>query len=89
MMIYRCCGIALTVAMGLRMNAQNNKDGNTHSLLFTEVCVANVDQTLDHSNNYGGWVELYNPTAKAVSLDGWYISNNADDLLKHKIVGGK
>lgn len=25
-----------------------------------------------------GWVELYNPTARAVDVSGWYVTNNAD-----------
>ena len=56
--------VASVFALVLGLNAQN-------TLLFTEVCVANIDQTIDYSNNYGGWVELYNPTATSVSLDGW------------------
>ena len=44
-------------------------------LRFTEVCVANIDQTIDHSNNYGSWVELHNPTDDTVSIEGWYVSD--------------
>ena len=53
----------------------------------TEVCVANIDQTIDYSNNYGSWVELYNPTARDVSLDGLYISDDARLLAKHRLSG--
>ena len=56
-------------------------------LMFTEICVANIDQTLDHSNNYGGWVELYNGTGTDVSLGGWYISDNEANLKKHRLTG--
>ena len=38
---------ASVFALVLGLNAQN-------TLLFTEVCVANIDQTIDYSNNYGG-----------------------------------
>lgn len=41
-----CFASVFALAWGL--NAQN-------SLLFTEVCVANIDQTIDYSNNYGSW----------------------------------
>lgn len=61
--------------------------GGESTLLFTEVCVANVDQTIDHSNNYGGWVELYNPTSQSVSIDGWYISDDAAERCKHRLEG--
>ena len=68
---------------GLRMNAQSNPS----SLIFTEVCVANIDQTIDYSNNYGSWVEVYNPTSRSISLDGWYISDDAMNLMKYKLEG--
>ena len=76
----RECCIASVFALALGLNAQN-------SLLFTEVCVANIDQTIDYSNNYGGWVELYNPTATSVSLDGWYISDDSEFLTKYRLSG--
>lgn len=57
------------------------------TLMFTEICVANIDQTLDHSNNYGGWVELYNGTGTDVSLGGWYISDDEANLKKHRLTG--
>lgn len=72
--------VASVFALVLGLNAQN-------TLLFTEVCVANIDQTIDYSNNYGGWVELYNSTATDVSLDGWYISDEDENLTKHRLSG--
>ena len=72
--------VASVFALVLGLNAQN-------TLLFTEVCVANIDQTIDYSNNYGGWVELYNPNATSVSLDGWYISDDSEFLTKHRLSG--
>lgn len=46
------------------MYAQENEH-----LLFNEVCVANIDRYIDPSYNYGGWVELYNPTSSAIALN--------------------
>ena len=57
------------------------------TLMVTEICVANIDQTIDYSNNYGGWIELYNPTASDISLDEWYISDDAGTLQKHRLTG--
>ena len=70
--------IVLLVATGLHIHANN-------SILFTEVCVANIDQTIDHSNNYGGWVEVYNAGDADVSLNGWYVSDDAMNLKKHRL----
>ena len=52
------------------------------SLIATEVNVANIDQTIDYSWNYGGWVELYNQSDKRISLRYLYISDDANDLKK-------
>ena len=61
--------------------------GSSAMLMATEICVANIDQTIDYSNNYGGWIELYNPTASGISLDDWYISDDAGTLQKHRLTG--
>ncbi len=46
----------------------NSSAGQNNHLLLNEVCVANVDRYIDPSYNYGGWVELYNPTTNYISL---------------------
>ena len=78
--------VAIFVAVSLHTNAQSG-NGNSTMLMLTEICVANIDQTIDYSNNYGGWIELYNPTVAGVSLDDWYISDDAGTLKKHKLTG--
>jgi len=37
-------------------------------LMVNEIQVANLDQYIDHSYNYGAWIELFNPTDEDVSL---------------------
>ena len=76
----------LVIALGLRVKAQSG-GADCSTLLCTEVCVANIDQVVDYSNNYGGWVELYNPTSTAVALDGWYVSDDEEMLAKHRLTG--
>lgn len=49
-------------------------------LLVTEICPSNIDQWLDPSNNYGGWIELYNPTSSNISITNWRFSSSADNL---------
>lgn len=39
-------------------------------LIINEVEVANLDQFIDHSFNYGSWMELYNPSEATVNLIG-------------------
>ena len=78
--------IAFLASIGLNIKAQSSND-NSATLMITEICVANIDQTIDYSNNYGAWIELYNPTASGISLDGWYISDDAGTLQKHRLTG--
>ncbi len=55
------------------------------SLVINEIQSANIDMYVDPSFNYGAWVELYNPTDKAVSLNGLYVSDDAANLTKHRL----
>ena len=80
-----CCFIGLAI-VALGINAQSN-DSTIPLPTITEICVANIDQTIDYSNNYGGWIEIYNPTDKDITLDGWHISDEAEMPAKHKLSG--
>ncbi len=39
-----------------------------NNIIINEIQVSNLDQFIDPSWNYGGWVELYNPSEKSVYL---------------------
>ena len=54
-------------------------------VLISEVMAANGDY--DVPGLPRDWVELYNPTGKAVSLKGLYLSDTADDLKKWPFPG--
>lgn len=58
------------------------------SLIINELMAANVDVYRDKSTNYGSWVELYNTTSNIISLDGLYVSDDATNLKKHKLIEG-
>ncbi|MCF0198651.1 MAG: lamin tail domain-containing protein [Bacteroidaceae bacterium] len=55
------------------------------SLVINEIQSKNVDMFMDPSFNYGGWIELYNPTDKAISLGGFYVSDDPNDLKKYHL----
>ena len=57
-------------------------------LVVNEIMASNIDMMLDPSYNYGGWIELYNPTSSAISLNGLYISWDKDNLKKVAIPSG-
>ena len=44
------------------------------SLIINEIMASNVDEFLSPAFNYDGWMELYNPTDKAVELAGLQLS---------------
>ena len=52
------------------------------AVIINEIQTTNLDMFLDPSFNFGGWVELYNATDRATSLDGLFISDDAADLKK-------
>ncbi len=55
------------------------------NIVINEIQAANIDMYVDPSFNYGGWVELYNPTDNAVSLNNLYISDDAENLTKYNL----
>lgn len=54
-------------------------------LVITEIQSANIDQQVDPSWNYGGWVELYNGSALSVSLTGCWVSNDPKNLKQVRL----
>ena len=60
----------------------DQNDADSESLIINEIMAANVDMFIDPSWNYGGFVELYNPTATDVSIGGFYVSDDPQNLQK-------
>lgn len=56
-----------------------------NELIINEVCVANTDVFLDPAYNYGGWIELYNPTPHQISLEGLHISCESNNPKMHQL----
>ena len=48
----------------------------------SEFMASNSNTLMDEDGDYPDWIELYNPTASSIDLDGWYISDNPEDLIK-------
>lgn len=55
------------------------------AIVINEIQASNVDAVLDPSFNYGSWIELYNPTDNACGLAGLYITDDPENLTKHKL----
>ncbi len=53
---------------------------NLSDIIITEIQSANIDQFIDPSWNYGGWVELYNPGDTGVPIQGCWVSDDPSNL---------
>lgn len=58
---------------------------NPSRIVINEIQVSNLDMFLDRSLNYGGYVEIYNPTTRGFSLDGLWVSDDANNLQKYRL----
>ncbi len=58
------------------------------AIVINEIMAANVDMFIDPSCNYGGWIELYNPTDHTVSAAGFYVSDDPANLKMCRIATG-
>ncbi len=47
-----------------------------------------VNEVMTNNGGAGDWIELFNPTASAVDLSGWYLSDSATTLTKFPIPSG-
>ncbi len=55
-------------------------DGDASKIIINEIQVANIDGFIDPSYNYGGWVELFNPTDESITIGKLYVSNDPQNL---------
>lgn len=52
----------------------------TDSVFISEVCAIH-----ERGSDLNDWIEIHNGGEQRVKLDGWYLSDDADDLTKWKI----
>ena len=52
------------------------------SLVINEFMAANAQVWFDLDGDSSDWLEIYNPTTAAVDLDGWYLTDDDDNLTK-------
>lgn len=51
-------------------------------LLITEVMAANNGPLLDEEGNTSDWIEIHNAGTNTVNLNGWFLTDDAQDLTK-------
>lgn len=76
--------ITATTRNGLTATVEVTISSNTNAqgLVINEIQASNVDQYLDPSYNYGGWIELYNTTASEIKLSGLFLTDNLDNMTQ-------
>ena len=62
-------------------------DGNTENedIVINEFMASNDNTVQDQDGEYDDWIELYNKGDEEVDLSGYYLSDNAQNLLKYSI----
>lgn len=63
----------------------DSNTGDASQLVINELQVSNLDMFLDPSNNYGAWMEIFNPTTKGISLRDLYVSDDAENPWKFRL----
>ncbi|MES2695523.1 MAG: CotH kinase family protein, partial [Verrucomicrobiota bacterium] len=53
--------------------------------MISEFMAANSRSHADNDGTYSDWIELHNPDAQAISLDGWYLTDSAGNKTKWKL----
>jgi len=59
---------------------------SSENIIINEIMASNVDVYLDPNQQFGSWVELYNPTDKSINIGGLYVSDDPNNLKKHKLI---
>ncbi len=77
--------IVVSFAIFLFASARFLLQAQTNALLINEIMVANLDQYVDPSWNYGSWVEIYNPKYALCDIKGYWISDDPNNLQKIRI----
>ena len=63
--------------------------GGTPGAASAEPLGVVVNEVLAHTDApQSDSIELYNPTASAINISGWFLSDEGDDLLKYQIPAG-
>ncbi|MHC4642059.1 MAG: CotH kinase family protein, partial [Planctomycetota bacterium] len=57
-------------------------------IVISEFMASNINTLADGDGYFSDWIELYNPSGTVVNLDGWYLTDDDDDLTKWQFPDG-
>lgn len=61
--------------------------GAPRQVVVNEVCSSNFTLFQDENGGYPDYVELYNASGQRVSMDGWFLSDDENQLEKYPLEG--
>ena len=50
--------------------------------VLNEFLASNESGIRDEDGDHQDWIEIHNPHARELDLDGWYLSDRSDDLAR-------
>src|ERR1051326_1604994 len=56
--------------------------GGNAAPVISEFLAMNSFGLTDQDGQYSDWIEIYNPDAETVNLDGWFLTDNSANLTK-------
>lgn len=68
-------GVVLTITISVASYGQTR-------LIISEFMAMNRSTYLDEEGTSSDWIEIYNPNPFEVNLDGWYLTDNTNNLTK-------
>lgn len=74
-----------TLFVSQRAVAQSDRQPTPSGIVLNEVLASNRSGRLDEQGNTSDWLELSNRGSKAVSLDGYHLSDDPSNPLKWKL----
>lgn len=86
--IFFVCLIAiLTILLSSCQSDEIDDSVSQSDIIINEVLSSNSSSAQAFDGRYYDWVELYNPTSKTISLDGYYLYDDIDESEKSSLDG--
>ncbi len=83
----RYISLAFAAACILPMQQAVRADSPCPDLVISELMAKNVHGLKDSDGTYQDWIEIQNPCQPSVSLNGWYLTDDAQNLTKWRFPG--
>jgi len=76
------------IVLVLQLSACGPAEGSAAQISFNEVMASNSGSHADESGEFDDWIELYNASDQELDLEGYFISDDQEDLFKKRLPAG-